>query len=305
MSMFETSRRIIAAAAFFAVSIGAQAQEAQYPDYTALKDTLGNRMMSFYMQHKDMDMGHTGVLLPKDFANAKAKIAHSLPTARKKVLGNENIYPLCKPSTLIICQVDYRPKTNDFYLDIFASAAAITADGVCVSNYHVFEDLINQQADNTQEHHFIRFAADMDGNLFPLESIILADSLNDYSVFTVKLMGRKLTPIPLGKPAVEGQEVYCLSHPKGNLFYFTKGIVARNQSVTDRQTGQTKLEMQITADYAVCSSGGPIIDKYGNLVGIVGSTNSLYANADKIHNFQMCIKKAVPVITLLNGLSAH
>ena len=53
--------------------------------------------------------------------------------------------------------------------------------------------------------------------------------------------------------------------------------------------------MQISADYGVGSSGGPIIDSHGNLVGIVSSTYSLYANPQTYQNFQMAIKKTVPV----------
>jgi hypothetical protein len=34
--------------------------------------------------------------------------------------------------------------------------------------------------------------------------------------------------------------------------------------------------MQITADYARGSSGGPILDREGNLIGLVSSTSPVY-----------------------------
>ena len=111
----------------------------------------------------------------------------------------------------------------------------------------------------------------------------------------MELAGDKLTPIPLGDPLEVGEDVYCLAHPQRNLFYLTQGIVSRNATVIDKNNGHVKLEMEITADYGVGSSGGPIIDNCGNLAGIVSSTFSLYADPVAGKNFQMTIKKTVPV----------
>lgn len=294
---------LAAVAIVMAASLNMQAQTAEYPDYNALRDTLGNRMMAFYMQHTDMDMGQEGFSLLSDLDNSAMLKSLSLPPTRKKTLGGGQVYPLSKPSTLVVCQVDYRPESNDFYLDIIATAVALTADGACLTNHHVFEDILPQPAKPATERHYIRFAADCEGNLYPVKSILLTDSLNDFSLFTVDLRGGKLKPMPIGTPAVEGEDVYCLSHPKGNLYYMTKGIVARNQSLRNPRSGAVKYEMQITADYALCSSGGPIIDTRGNLIGIVGSTNSLYGDPNKIKNFQMSIKKAVPIKVVLEKLN--
>lgn len=283
-------------------SLCIQAQKAEYPDYGTLKDSIGARLMRFYMEHTNLDMAREGFRIDADLNSPNVLNNLNLPAARKKKLDSRRLYPLCKPSVLGVGQVDFRPKTNDFYLDIFASAAVLTADGVCISNYHVFEDLLNATPESLAEQHFIRMVIDKDGNVYPIKSVILADSINDFSVFTIDTRNKRFTPIPMGTPAVEGEEIFCLSHPKGNLYYLTKGIVARNQTVRQPKTGRTKLEMQITADYAVCSSGGPIIDKYGNLVGIVGSTLSLYADPDRIKNFQMAIKKAIPIKVLLDAL---
>lgn len=283
-------------------SLYIQAQNVEYPDYGEMKDSIGTRLMRFYMEHKELDMARKDFKIDSDLNSPNILNNLDLPAARKRRLDSKHIYPLCKPSVLGVGQVDFRTKTNDFYLDIFASAAVLTADGVCISNYHVFEDLLTATPESLAERHFIRMVIDKDSNVYPIKSVILADSINDFSVFTVDTHNRIFTPIPLGKPVIEGEEIYCISHPKGNLYYLTKGIVARNQTVCQPKTGQAKLEMQITADYAVCSSGGPIIDSHGNLVGIVGSTLSLYASPDRINNFQMAIKKAIPVKVVLDAL---
>lgn len=144
------------------------------------------------------------------------------------------------------------------------------------------------------------FVMTAEGNVYPLQTLLVADDTNDFILFQIDTGKDKLVPLPLGKPAFEGEEVYCLSHPQGQLFYLTKGIVSRNQSLRIRSTGTLKTEMQISADYAAGSSGGPVIDSRGNLVGLISTTTSLYPDPNSAMNFQMTIKSTVPVNLLLN-----
>jgi S1-C subfamily serine protease len=55
--------------------------------------------------------------------------------------------------------------------------------------------------------------------------------------------------------------------------------------------------MAITADYAKGSSGGPVLNARGEVVGMVSSTNSIYYTREKgqNQNLQMVIKSCVPV----------
>ena len=52
---------------------------------------------------------------------------------------------------------------------------------------------------------------------------------------------------------------------------------------------------EITADYGGGASGGPILDEYGNLVGLVSSTVSIYSDQQNMRNFQMAYKQTVPI----------
>ena len=56
--------------------------------------------------------------------------------------------------------------------------------------------------------------------------------------------------------------------------------------------------MEITADYGVGASGGPIFDSCGNLAALVSSTFSLYAQPQQYRNFQMSYKQTVPVFLI-------
>src|SRR5262249_30613398 len=74
---------------------------------------------------------------------------------------------------------------------------------------------------------------------------------------------------------------YCLSHPGGYHFMFTEGMVARlnrrRNDVLD-ENGQTNglltrpiLFLNVTAEFAPGSSGGPIVDEACNVVAPVAS----------------------------------
>jgi hypothetical protein len=75
--------------------------------------------------------------------------------------------------------------------------------------------------------------------------------------------------------------VYCLSHPGGYYFMFTQGMVSRlnrrRNDVMDEH-GHTNglltrpiLLLNVTAEFAPGSSGAPITDDAGNVVGQVAS----------------------------------
>lgn len=72
--------------------------------------------------------------------------------------------------------------------------------------------------------------------------------------------------------------------------------------------------MNITAEYARGSSGGPILDERGRVVGMVSSTQSIYTNGrfrtENAENnppgaFQMCIRNCVPLVALQNVLQKN
>ncbi len=271
------------------------AQEINFPNYEEWLTLMGDKMLEYCKEYPCKDINAVRRTLLEDMT-AAGKFPVDLPAPRKKRLDSKQIHRLCRKSSLLCGGMKINPQTGNYQAYPIASATALTADGLCATNYHVLSDVIlsgllgcQQSAD------FMRLVMDIDGNVFPIQEILAADPLNDFALFRVAVGERKLTPIPLGETAVEGEEVYCLSHSQGLPFYFTKGMVARNVSVTNKKNGHVRQEMQITADYGVGASGGPIIDSHGNLAGLVGSTFSMYADPKAGRNFQLTVKKAVPV----------
>lgn len=222
-----------------------------------------------------------------------------LPSPRKKKLTPAQLYELASKSSLIVCKMEH----NDaFQMDSaykIASAVALTSDGICATNFHVVSDFVLCGSLGKQDKNdMLRFVMDYDGNIYPITAVLAIDPLNDWSIIKVDTQGRKLTPAPMGGDLPVGSPVYCLSSTTGSHFYLTDGLVANCLQSTDKRTGFTKYILEITADYGVGASGGPIFDEYGNLVALVSSTVSVYAQPEQYRNFQMTYKETVPVFLI-------
>ncbi len=122
-------------------------------------------------------------------------------------------------------------------------------------------------------------AADSTGRVFPVQAVLAADTESDTCF--VKIDAPDLKPLPLRTGVRPGEKVFCLSHPGGYFFMFSEGMVARLNSRRDPlldDHGQTNgllsrpiLSLNITAEFAPGSSGAPVVDEEGNVVGQVAS----------------------------------
>lgn len=222
----------------------------------------------------------------------------------KRLMKDEDIFLRRKNSVYIFGKLLKRKPNGNVDFELTGTAFAIDEDGICVTNYHVLQDIIQKKEleNNTDSIYFIMTS---DKNIFILDKVLAYSQNNDFAIFKVNTRSEKLQAIPFGKPARVGATAYCISHPAGYFYYLSKGIVARNVAITGEQAaagfnlgGKPPIRMEITADYGIGSSGGPILDQYANLIGIVSSTiavNSGPVNAIISGHQQMVIKDAIPV----------
>lgn len=253
----------------------------------------------------------SAALLP-DEAAPKGEEIKTLPASRKSLDGSA-IYALRKQSVFIIGKLSKAQPSGATNFDLIGTAFAISADGVCVTNYHVLKDIL-QKPTIVNNNDSLYFIINTDGQVHFIDNILAYSQNNDIAVFHINTKGMPLIPLPLGRPAEVGAPVYCLSHPLGFFYYFSNGMVARNVTI-DKQAaaagynplGRPPVRMEITADYAIGSSGGPILDQCGNLVGIVSSTAPISTDQGKgatmvgVHQ-QMVVKDTAPVAALLELL---
>ena len=162
----------------------------------------------------------------------------------------------------------------------------LIAEDLLVTNYHV----VNQPERSALA---VRL---FDGRVFMVESVVVASERYDLAV--VRIPNTGITPVTLGQAAPVGAKVDLISHPNQKFYTLSEGRVAR-YFMTQRDK-KTVPAMAITADFGRGSSGAPVLNEAGEVVGIAASTESLYYTEDEgdQKNLQMVFKNCVPVSQL-------
>jgi S1-C subfamily serine protease len=171
-----------------------------------------------------------------------------------------------------------------------ASGFLISADGAVVTCRHVVERT------NTLG----LVAMTRDGRVWPVRAVLASNRAADLAI--LQLDGSGFTPLPLSTNAPVGTPVSVLSHPDGHYYFLTAGLVSRYSQEGRRNRAATW--MSITAPFAKGSSGAPVLDAAGNVVGIVNNTESIYYDqtAKGQRDLQMVIHNCTPTAELLKLL---
>ncbi|MCS3556139.1 MULTISPECIES: serine protease [unclassified Sphingobacterium] len=256
-----------------------------YKDKLLTQKSLSDDLDSVASHHPEW--GRTAFQAKQVTGKAKSKIDIKIPDAHKRKLSGEDMYAKAKDGVLMVGRYYNCGHCNNMHADVMATAAVLTSDGICVTNYHVIENFL--PSDNARSKlDSIYFLGGYDGSAYPITEILSYDKVGDVAIVKVDPRGRKLTAIPLGKAQYPGAHVRAITHPKGYVYYYSEGVVSNN---TINAKEPSTRRMQITADYAQGSSGGPIFDEAGNLVGLVSTTHSLLADT----SHQMTVKNTIPV----------
>ena len=228
----------------------------------------GNQSVSLVELKKQLNQKHSGVEIGD---NPVSTVSPS------------KLYDQISKSVLVIGRLYNCGKCSKWHTST-ASAFVISRDGIIVTNHHVLEN------DDGE----ILGAMDYKGNVYSIEKVLAANEEDDLAI--LKLRNAELTPMALGKPANVGSDVWVISHPDRKMYMMTKGMVSRYNMIMDKNRKPGR-RMSITADYAKGSSGAPVFNRKGQVVGVVSSTNSIYYNVvnGKKENLQMVVKNCIPV----------
>lgn len=137
--------------------------------------------------------------------------------------------------------------TTDGYNQYQGSGFFISADGLAVSNYHVFKGTaVGQEVVKL-----------VDGRMFRVKEVLAKSDEHDFILFRVE--GR-FNHIPISKRGCRvGERVYALGSPKGMENTFSSGEVSQ---IRDGHY------IQISCPIDHGSSGGALINAYGEVIGI-------------------------------------
>lgn len=214
--------------------------------------------------------------------------------AEKKHLTPEEI--ICKSRASVLTINKYGRTLNGKEAVMgWATAVVLSEEGICVSNYHVFWELLEPSV-KLNPNDSIMFVATEEGKVYPITEILSFNKNADFAIFKIDTHGEVLTPISMGNDLSAGRCVHLLSHPEGYPYSYTNGVVMRTSTTDVKDPFARRMEM--TADFAKGSSGGPVMDDCGNMVGMVSSIRSIYYMTQPPYHLQMNIKLCIPISSL-------
>ena len=193
----------------------------------------------------------------KDAAVAKQAVMHGMPhinAGRGTVLNSEAIYKKCSPAVFYIEVFD-----SDEFAYGSGSGFFISANGIAVTNYHVLEDAV-----------FAKITTN-NGKIYNVDRVLAYSE--DLDLAILKIKGTDFPTLQIGDPSQlrVAQRIYCMGSPLGFSDTISEGLVSspmKNYADIDREL------IQFSAPISSGSSGGALINEYGEVVGI--STYSYY-----------------------------
>ena len=132
--------------------------------------------------------------------------------------------------------------------------------------------------------------------------LVARDATNDLAVLATDTP-QKAVP-PLSVRARLGENVYVYGYPQSDVLASTGNFTIGNVTATAGSNDDTR-KIQISAPVHQGNSGGPALDQYGNVIGVVQSKQVAFASGDVPQNVNFAIKSTIALNFLeANGVEA-
>ncbi len=220
---------------------------------------------------------------PMTPSEVKNTVAQVLASATPPPAFSEAVYQAIRPSLVLI---QTKGAGQDSAESGLGSGVIIDNSGDILTSLHVVTNTSEIQvtfADGTQSS----------------AQVSVQQPENDIAVLTASQLPSVLVPATLGNPNTlrVGDEAYAVGNPFGLYSSMSAGVVSGLNRTFQPSTGGLELQGLIQIDAAVNpgNSGGPLLNRYGQVVGIV---TGLANPTDQ--NFFVGIGFAVP-ITVAGG----
>ena len=145
------------------------------------------------------------------------------------------------------------------------SGFILTSDGYIVTNYHVVEDAdtVTVTMYNGDEYNAQYVGGD-----------------EDYDIAVIKVEATDLQPVTLGDSdnLNVGDHVLAIGNPLGELTFSMSEGIASSVNRAINVDGTPFNMIQVTASINPGNSGGPLLNSYGEVVGIVSAKYSSYSD---------------------------
>ncbi len=185
------------------------------------------------------------------FTQARYDAAYGKVSLEPREMSAEEVFASCAPAV--------------FYLEVydrngipFASGSGFFLDssGTAVTNYHVIEGASSAKATLSES-----------GAVCEIEGVYDYDIAADWAVIKVKGSGFPYLGRGEAETIVGGATVYAIGSPLGLQNTISQGLISNPSRVAEGVT-----YIQTSAAISHGSSGGALINKYGEVIGITSAT---------------------------------
>ena len=179
----------------------------------------------------------------KSFSCVKCKKSYSEKYSMEALSANE-IYEQTKQSVGEI--ITYNKSGVELAL---GTGFVYSKDGKIITNYHVIEEAYSAKIT-------------INGTVYKIQQVLAYDK--DIDLIVLKINANNLTPLSICKSNhLVGQSVYAFGSSKGLTATFSQGII----TYTNRKVDNV-IYTQHDAAISSGNSGGPLINQYGEVIGI-------------------------------------
>ncbi|MEM9347410.1 MAG: serine protease [Planctomycetota bacterium] len=192
----------------------------------------------------------------------------------------ENLYDTVDDGVLVISRLYLCGKCDRLHPNN-ASGFVISKDGLAITNHHVMEN--NNELTNT----FVAMARN--GKVYPVVEVLAASDKHDLALVQLDVGDDELSPVPIARTAVVGEDVHVVSHPKGRFYEYSRGHIGRFL-ISPRNKNTPRIS--VTSHYGGGSSGGPIFNDKGQVVAVV-------SEAEIVPDRKIVFYDAVPYSAIL------
>jgi len=166
----------------------------------------------------------------------------------------------------------------------------VSNDGIMITNYHVVD---HPDAG-------LLGVLTYDGKIYPVTEILAADKSADIAV--LQLEGSGFPYVSLLPQSPVGSKIWVISNPSKQFYTFTEGIISAQ--VLQTWSGGSTKRISVTADFGGGSSGAPVFDDHGSVIGMVAATKAVTASkSHKASYAQMVFRYCVPAELILGLFS--
>lgn len=195
---------------------------------------------------------------PLNMKQVNAAVAEAMASATPPPAYSAQVYQIIQPSLVLIRSTGQNAAGDE--TDGLGSGVVISAQGEILTALHVVEDATRIEV----------FFAD---GTSTTAQVTASQPENDIAVLQPDQLPSVLVPAVLGNPnAMQvGDEAYAVGNPFGLYGSMSAGVVSGFNRAFQAEESDQRIEGLIQIDTAVNpgNSGGPLLNRFGQVVGIV------------------------------------